>query len=231
MVGVEFLTPPDIPETEECRTLTIPQSLYWLGVFNSALLDLTDPAKWKQVNESDITPEEAAEKCFQIYENYIASGTDCTMPTKPPQTSLFEQLLDASESAGNTSGGNYVTRDWTDEILNIAPVVLGEDGQTFTLQPGWWHVRAEAPNQTTNRAALRLYGPGGVGQTFGESVLSTSVLMCVDAWLYFISGTVDLQVDQYCASTVTSGLGSMSPSRGGTIARVWFERFDEYPDA
>jgi len=66
-----FLTPPDIPEGEECRSLIIPSSKEWLGIFNSALLETIYYWNYEQVNDTDLTREETAEKAREIVYAYF----------------------------------------------------------------------------------------------------------------------------------------------------------------
>lgn len=88
----EFLTPPELPAEVECRSLSIPSSKEWLGIFNSALLDATYAYNFEQVNETDLTPEETAEICRQILYAYFdseCSGGDCEAPEMPEGGRIF----------------------------------------------------------------------------------------------------------------------------------------------
>lgn len=88
----EFLTPPELPEASECRTLIIPSSKEWLGIFNSALLDATYAYNFEQVNDTDLTVEETAEICRQIVYAYFdseCSGGDCEAPELPEGGRIF----------------------------------------------------------------------------------------------------------------------------------------------
>jgi len=62
-----------------CRTLQIPDNKLWLGVFNKALLELTDPYNWEHNTPEYLTPEEAAAACYAIFEQYL-SGEMCNAP-------------------------------------------------------------------------------------------------------------------------------------------------------
>lgn len=68
-----FLTPPSMPEELECRSLLIPSSKEWLGIFNSALLELTQAYNYEQVNGTDLTPEEVAAYCYEQYVAWLSS--------------------------------------------------------------------------------------------------------------------------------------------------------------
>jgi len=74
-------TPATLPEIYECRSLSIPQSQEWLGAVNSALLEMAKPSAWQQVDETDMTAEECAAICYQMYIEYLLSAKtgECTM--------------------------------------------------------------------------------------------------------------------------------------------------------
>jgi hypothetical protein len=82
-----FLTPPTLPETEQCRSLNIPSSKEWLGIFNNALLLTSQAFNYEQVNDTDLTAEETAELCFGIYTAWLSStcsaGALCEFPADP----------------------------------------------------------------------------------------------------------------------------------------------------
>jgi hypothetical protein len=105
MVKKLFLTPPaEIPEGEECRTLKLPASKEWLGVFNSALLMLTNPYNWEQINDTDLTPDEATVIAMALIEEYWAT-LSCATASLPGGKKVirillnghFEELSDAGE--------------------------------------------------------------------------------------------------------------------------------------
>jgi len=224
MSEIEFLTPPDIPEGEDCRTLKIPNSLYWLGVFNSALLDLTNPAKWKQVNDTDLTPDEAAEKCYEIYEAYIASGTDCAMPPTIPLTNVYGHWLDTGESAGDTSSNTAYTRSFPNGLVSeTAEVEKDEDDQTFHLQPGYWHIRAVGWHNGTGQTEMRIVDCTGTPMILAYGVSAAARSPEVEAWVYITSGTRDICIDQYFRLGATDGLGLMDGTHPGYVALVYFD--------
>jgi len=75
-----FLTPPEFPVGEDCRTLKIPSSKEWLGIFNSALLETQYYWNYEQVEPTDLTPEETAEKCREIVWNYFNAACGGSVP-------------------------------------------------------------------------------------------------------------------------------------------------------
>jgi len=86
MVRKAYLTPPDTPEGVTCRVLRMPDSKEWLGVFNAALLTLTQGWQWEQVNNTDLTIEQALEKVAEILDQFWASSDCdvCTLPSGQP---------------------------------------------------------------------------------------------------------------------------------------------------
>lgn len=93
MVRRQFLTPPNLPETTVERCLVIPYSKEWLGIFNDALLELAQSYNYEQVHDTDMTPEDVAAICYDIYVQYLAGacGMNC------------EELLACLAEAGGTT--------------------------------------------------------------------------------------------------------------------------------
>lgn len=78
-----FLTPPPAGEVEECRQLKIPSDKYWLGIFNSALLETTYDYNYEQVEDGHLTPEETAALCYEMFQEYLASA-GCSVGVPAP---------------------------------------------------------------------------------------------------------------------------------------------------
>jgi len=77
-----FLTPPTLPEVEECRQLKIPSDKLWLGIFNAALLSTTYAYNYEQVHETDLTPEECAAYCYEkLLEYFDSAGCSTGVPS------------------------------------------------------------------------------------------------------------------------------------------------------
>lgn len=72
-----FLTPEFTSEDWQCRTLRTPNNKEWLGVFNSALLEMTNEYSWEQVETSDLTIEEAIAIVQGILVEFFATE-ECT---------------------------------------------------------------------------------------------------------------------------------------------------------
>lgn len=70
---MKILTPPTMPDEVIIRELEIPSSQEWLGVFNFLLLQATYTWAWEQLYDTDLTPAEAAAKCYEIYVKYLTS--------------------------------------------------------------------------------------------------------------------------------------------------------------
>lgn len=77
-----FLTPPDLPTDYVCRTIKIPNDKLWLGIFNAALLQTLYGWNWEQVNDTDLTIEEATQVSQEIFYEYLDSGGNC-IPLAP----------------------------------------------------------------------------------------------------------------------------------------------------
>ena len=89
------LTPSELPVGVTVRKLEIPSSKEWLGIFNSALLTLVYPWVYEQVYDTDLTPEEVAEKCREIFDKYlISTDTPETMPTP-----FWDDAVDVDDEA------------------------------------------------------------------------------------------------------------------------------------
>lgn len=71
MVRKLFITPADIPAGVISRCLEIPASQEWLAVVNAAILLMTNPANYEQLNETDLTPDEAASAAYDLYVRYL----------------------------------------------------------------------------------------------------------------------------------------------------------------
>jgi len=82
MARKAYLTPPDIPEGLTCRTLRMPDSKEWLGIFNSALLTTLQEWQWEQINDTDLTIEEAVAKCYEIVQQFWLTS-ECEMCFQP----------------------------------------------------------------------------------------------------------------------------------------------------
>lgn len=94
-----FPTPETTPEDDACRTLRIPASSAWLGLFMGALSLLTDPDNYQQF-EGGMTQDEAAETALAVIEQAYADavyGCQLSMPTPFWDEA---QDLDDEESSG-----------------------------------------------------------------------------------------------------------------------------------
>lgn len=68
-----FLTPEFTSEEWQCRTLITPNNKEWLGVFNSALLELLNQYNWEQVETSDLTIDQAIALCEGVLTEFFAT--------------------------------------------------------------------------------------------------------------------------------------------------------------
>jgi len=81
MVKKLFICPPNMGSGEQCRTLQIPNTQEWLGIFNAALLTLTNTYNYEQLYDTDLTPEQCAERAMLIYEAYLSQNPCAVVPS------------------------------------------------------------------------------------------------------------------------------------------------------
>lgn len=84
MTRRKFRTPPTLPEDTQCRGLIIPSSKEWLGLYSDAILELTKPYNYTQVEATDLTPTETAALVYAQYEDWLQSTCDGTGEPCPP---------------------------------------------------------------------------------------------------------------------------------------------------
>lgn len=70
----QFITPPAIPSDTYCRRILIPNSPEWIGTVTGALMPLIYSSEWVQT--TGISPDEAAERALQMFNEYVNSGND-----------------------------------------------------------------------------------------------------------------------------------------------------------
>jgi len=90
-----FLTPPSLPEAIQCRSLQIPSSKEWLGIFNQAILQLGNESNYEQVNDTDLTAAEVAEYCLQAYDDWLEST--CASGTPEIPTPFWDDVTDTDD--------------------------------------------------------------------------------------------------------------------------------------
>lgn len=77
----KWVTPPTLPIDKYCRQILIPNSPEWVGTVSGALLPLIYKNSWEQ-SEDGITPEEASEAAFAMFQAYSQSiCADVEFPT------------------------------------------------------------------------------------------------------------------------------------------------------
>jgi len=126
MVRKLFICPLDMGDGDQCRTLAIPNSQQWLGIFNAALLTLANTYNYEQLYDTDLTPEECAAKAMEVYTAYL-SGNPCATVPSPYWDDATDNELQELESEQTWYG---TVTDWLapiDELnfeQNIAVWVL-----------------------------------------------------------------------------------------------------------
>lgn len=127
MVRKLFLTPPTMPGENQCRSLEIPSSPEWLGIFNQALLQLAQPYNYEQVNDTDLTPEVVAAYCYQAYVDWLEST--CAGGTGEIPTPFWDDVTDTDDQFPTETQPWY---GYVDDPL-LPPGEL-----TFIEQAGIW---------------------------------------------------------------------------------------------
>lgn len=99
-----FITPASIPEETVCRGLVLPASQDWLGVFSEALSQTIYAYNYEQVEETALTPEEAAAEAYNRYVAWltaVCAGEGCGLQPNGskvyrvnPTTKHYEYLQD-----------------------------------------------------------------------------------------------------------------------------------------
>lgn len=202
--------PPNIPEESICRKLDIPASQEWLAVVNSALLEMIRPEAWQQVNETDITPEEAAARCYQMYELYLVSGStgECAVSC---ETLLYCINNDAETRAAILAALLVGTPDHSAEgdryavtnIINTAyptPEPACDDSDKYGL--------AWAVVDTLNTICMDLLDVAALAADNAELIKSLFSWVPVlgrfwEAAVDFATGLADWAIDTYPAAYTT----------------------------
>jgi len=79
---VPFVTPPNAPTEQYCRSILVPNSPQWVGIITGLLYDLIWASNWENA-EDGMTPEAAAAVGYDIWAQYVASecgGGACDIP-------------------------------------------------------------------------------------------------------------------------------------------------------
>jgi len=170
-----FLTPPDIPEGLACRTLTMPSSLEWLGIFNSLLGYLTEEWRYIQENETDLTPAETVAKMKEIIDQYYWNS-ECGAVIQPggepiigyDEFGKFKQLL---EGGWGEPTGDYA-------VPPIPPRESGTDDEKKCLAAAnATNVLKQLYEQLSDDYA------GSLSEAEALSNLITFIALLVGAWL------------------------------------------------
>lgn len=99
-----YLTPEEIPEATDCRSLLIPASSEWLAIVSGAINELSQEWNWQQ--EGAVTTEEAAQAMLAMWLDFVSStcGSSCRRIFRVSITGEFEQSDDGGETWTTPSG-------------------------------------------------------------------------------------------------------------------------------
>jgi len=74
-----YLTPQELPASDDCRSLSIPADSEWLALFGGALTELEKPYNWEF--SGGLTIDETVQKMREIINNwYTEPCASCTLP-------------------------------------------------------------------------------------------------------------------------------------------------------
>jgi len=98
---VPYLTPLALPESDDCRSLSIPADTAWLALFGGALTELLFTWNWEQ-SEGGLTVSETVAKMQELIDAWYADTCDaCELPDGDPLMRIgangrYEQYIDGS---------------------------------------------------------------------------------------------------------------------------------------
>jgi len=98
----KLLTPSDVPTEYVCRTIKVPNSLEWLGIFNAVMLRGTYYWEWSDDIDTHLTREEAAAAYTAIFSEWLTASMECA-PACPQAFRIdAEGRYQYSEDGGET---------------------------------------------------------------------------------------------------------------------------------
>jgi len=95
---VPYLTPPDLPEGDVCRPLSIPESTEWLALFGGALTELTKVYNWEY--SGGLSVQDTVDLMTAIVDNWYTNAcASCELPGGTPpfrigENGHLQQLVD-----------------------------------------------------------------------------------------------------------------------------------------
>lgn len=75
MSRLAFPAPEGAAQNYQCYPLWWPTDPVYRALISGALALLIDPANWEQINETDLTPEQAAAQFELVFDEWSANGT------------------------------------------------------------------------------------------------------------------------------------------------------------
>lgn len=90
-----FLTPPDLPVERECKSIQIPSSREWLGIFDNLLLQLTYSWQWQQRVDSAVTIDDTIAFWQTVVDAYWDDAS-CAAPNDAP-TPFWDEDSDVDD--------------------------------------------------------------------------------------------------------------------------------------
>jgi hypothetical protein len=162
MVRKLFLTPPSLPSQTVCRSIQIPSSREWLGIFNAALLQTAQWYNYEQVNDTDLTAEVVSGLCYLMYENWLTSE-GCEMPFQlrqnPTDACLLEQSFDGGTTWSTAFDYGLCIPPSIDSLLNQVGALYNAAWQpsNYAANDTWVHSADDTAAQADGRAIALCY--------------------------------------------------------------------------
>jgi len=176
-----YLTPDELPEATDCRSLLIPDSTDWLALVSGAISELIKPYNWQQ--QGSVTPEQAAQAMFDMWLSFVESecgGGSCRVIFRVGITGIIEQ----SEDGGDT---------WTAPTGDAeVPAVPAREEPTAEERICLAAANAANVLAQTYEAMLDAWTLDQ-SVTYGQSVFVATMAGLIGVWLGIISvGAINL---------------------------------------
>lgn len=114
--------------------MIIPNDKLWLGIFNAAILLTIKAYNYEQVNTTDLTPDEVAAKCYDIYERYIRE--ECTLCNCDCPTTLYRWTASGVLETSDDNGVTWIPSPNSDprNTATLLPPLPGAPGAVMRCQ-------------------------------------------------------------------------------------------------
>lgn len=171
----QHVTPSELPEGRICKSINVPNSREWLGIFDKILLSATEEWNWQQSPDGTVTVEETVAFWQSVLADYwdeaaCATGGDIPAPFwDDPDGADAGEALPASE------------QEWYEELAHW--IITGFLAITFTPSAAIFYYTTIRPA----RIAFRARDYGAVAEILIDGVLQGEVdtFSGVDQVIYY----------------------------------------------